>query len=238
MRYSKDWEDYELIDCSSGYKLERWTREILVRPDPQVIWKSKKENKYWFQPDATYLRSRTGGGRWQIHTKIPSSWQVKYKDLTFNIKTMGFKHTGIFPEQAVNWDFTREVIKKAKADGREVRVLNLFAYTGGATVACLKEGASVVHVDASRGMVQWAKENAAASEVNLGQIRWIVDDCIKFVHREIRRGNKYDIVILDPPSYGRGPKGEIWHLEDSIYDFVKLVEQVLSDKPLMVMLNS
>lgn len=238
MRYSKDWEDYELIDCSSGYKLERWTREILVRPDPQVIWKSKKENKYWFQPDATYLRSRTGGGRWQIHTKIPSFWQVKYKDLTFNIKTMGFKHTGIFPEQAVNWDFTREVIKKAKADGREVRVLNLFAYTGGATVACLKEGASVVHVDASRGMVQWAKENAAASEVNLGQIRWIVDDCIKFVHREIRRGNKYDIVILDPPSYGRGPKGEIWHLEDSIYDFVKLVEQVLSDKPLMVMLNS
>lgn len=238
MRYSKDWEDYELIDCSGGYKLERWTREILVRPDPQVIWKSKKENKYWFQPDATYLRSRTGGGRWQIHTKIPSSWQVKYKDLTFNIKTMGFKHTGIFPEQAVNWDFTREVIKKAKADGREVRVLNLFAYTGGATVACLKEGASVVHVDASRGMVQWAKENAAASEVNNGQIRWIVDDCIKFVHREIRRGNKYDIVILDPPSYGRGPKGEIWHLEDSIYDFVKLVEQVLSDKPLMVMLNS
>ena len=211
MRYSKDWEDYELIDCSSGYKLERWTREILVRPDPQVIWKSKKENKYWFQPDATYLRSRTGGGRWQIHTKIPSSWQVKY---------------------------TREVIKRAKADGREVRVLNLFAYTGGATVACLKEGASVVHVDASRGMVQWAKENAAASEVNHGQIRWIVDDCIKFVHREIRRGNKYDIVILDPPSYGRGPKGEIWHLEDSIYDFVKLVEQVLSDKPLMVMLNS
>ena len=238
MRYSKDWEDYELIDCSSGYKLERWTREILVRPDPQVIWKSKKENKYWFQPDATYLRSRTGGGRWQIHTKIPSSWQVKYKDLTFNIKTMGFKHTGIFPEQAVNWDITREVIKKAKADGREVRVLNLFAYTGGATVACLKEGASVVHVDASRGMVQWAKENAAASEVNHGQVRWIVDDCIKFVHREIRRGNKYDIVILDPPSYGRGPKGEIWHLEDSIYDFVKLVEQVLSDKPLMVMLNS
>ena len=151
---------------------------------------------------------------------------------------MGFKHTGIFPEQAVNWDFTREVIKRAKADGREVRVLNLFAYTGGATVACLKEGASVVHVDASRGMAQWAKENAAASEVNHGQIRWIVDDCIKFVHREIRRGNKYDIVILDPPSYGRGPKGEIWHLEDSFYDFVKLVEQVLSDKPLMVKLNS
>ena len=167
MRYSTDWEDYELIDCSDGYKLERWTNEILVRPDPQVIWKSKKENKYWFQPDATYLRSRTG-----------------------------------------------------------------------ATVACLKEGASVVHVDASRGMVQWAKENAAASQVSNAQVRWIVDDCIKFVQREIRRGNKYDIIILDPPSYGRGPKGEIWHLEDSIYDFVKLVEQVLSDAPLMVMLNS
>lgn len=236
MRYSTDWEDYELIDCSDGYKLERWTNEILVRPDPQVIWKSKKENKYWFQPDATYLRSRTGGGIWKVHTKIPSSWQVRYKDLTFNIKTMGFKHTGIFPEQAVNWDFTRKIIRESGRN--DVKVLNLFAYTGGATIACLKEGASVVHVDASRGMVQWAKENAAASQVSNAQVRWIVDDCIKFVQREIRRGNKYDIIILDPPSYGRGPKGEIWHLEDSIYDFVKLVEQVLSDTPLMVMLNS
>ena len=200
MRYSTDWEDYELIDCSDGYKLERWTNEILVRPDPQVIWKSKKENKYWFQPDATYLRSRTGGGIWKVHTKIPSSWQVRYKDLTFNIKTMGFKHTGIFPEQAVNWDFTRKIIRESGRN--DVKVLNLFAYTGGATVACLKEGASVVHVDASRGMVQWAKENAAASQVSNAQVRWIVDDCIKFVQREIRRGNKYDIIILDPPRKG------------------------------------
>lgn len=168
--------------------------------------------------------------------RIPAAWQVRYKDLTFNIKTMGFKHTGLFPEQAVNWDYTREIIKNS---GREdIKVLNLFAYTGAATVACLKEGASVVHVDASKGMVQWAKENASASGVSDGDVRWIVDDCFKFVQREIRRGNKYDIVILDPPSYGRGPKGEIWHLEDSIYDFVRLVSQVLSDEPLMVLLNS
>lgn len=236
MRYSTDWKDYELIDCTDGEKLERWTREILIRPDPQVIWKSEKENKLWFQPCARYVRSRTGGGKWQMFKRIPAAWQVRYKDLTFNIKTMGFKHTGLFPEQAVNWDYTREIIKNS---GREdIKVLNLFAYTGAATVACLKEGASVVHVDASKGMVQWAKENAAASGVADGDVRWIVDDCFKFVQREIRRGNKYDIVILDPPSYGRGPKGEIWHLEDSIYDFVRLVSQVLSDEPLMVLLNS
>lgn len=236
MRYSDAWRDYELIDCTDGLKLERWTREILIRPDPQVIWKSEKENKFWYQPDAVYVRSRTGGGKWQIHTKIPSVWQIRYKDMFFNIKTMGFKHTGIFPEQAVNWDFVRDVIKNS---GREnVKVLNLFAYTGAATVACLKEGADVVHVDASKGMVQWAKENAAASSVADGNVRWIVDDCMKFVQREIRRGNKYDIVILDPPSYGRGPKGEVWRLEDSIYDFVELVSKVLSDEPLMVLLNS
>lgn len=236
MRYTTDWKDYELIDCSCGEKLERWTREILVRPDPQVIWKSEKEHRLWYQPSARYVRSRTGGGKWQVYKRIPDAWQVRYKDLTFNIKTMGFKHTGLFPEQAVNWDYTRELIRKSGRD--DVKVLNLFAYTGGATVACLKEGAEVVHVDASKGMVQWAKENAKLSAVDQEKVRWIVDDCIKFVQREIRRGNKYDIIILDPPSYGRGPKGEIWHLEDSIYDFVKLVAQVLSDEPIMVLLNS
>ncbi len=236
MRYTTDWKDYELIDCSCGEKLERWTREVLVRPDPQVIWKSEKEHRLWYQPSARYVRSRTGGGKWQVYKRIPDAWQVRYKDLTFNIRTMGFKHTGLFPEQAVNWDYTRELIRKSGRD--DVKVLNLFAYTGGATVACLKEGAEVVHVDASKGMVQWAKENAKLSAVDQEKVRWIVDDCIKFVQREIRRGNKYDIIILDPPSYGRGPKGEIWHLEDSIYDFVKLVVQVLSDEPIMVLLNS
>jgi 23S rRNA (cytosine1962-C5)-methyltransferase len=236
MRYSTDWKDYELIDCSCGEKLERWAREILIRPDPQVIWKSEKENRLWYQPSAIYHRSKTGGGKWQVFRHIPEAWQIRYKDLTFNIKTMGFKHTGLFPEQAVNWDLLRERIRSSGKD--EVKVLNLFAYTGGATVACLKEGASVVHVDASKGMTQWAKENASASGVADGDVRWIVDDCIKFVQREIRRGNTYDIIILDPPSYGRGPKGEVWHLEDSIYDFVKLVEQVLSDEPVMVLLNS
>ena len=236
MRYSTDWKDYELIDCSSGEKLERWTREILIRPDPQVIWKSEKENRLWYQPSARYVRSRTGGGKWQTYKRIPDAWQVRYKDLTFNIKTMGFKHTGLFPEQAVNWDYTRQLIRESGRE--EVKVLNLFAYTGAATVACLKEGANVVHVDASKGMVQWAKENAKLSAVDDGNVRWIIDDCMKFVQREIRRENKYDIIILDPPSYGRGPKGEIWHLEDSIYDFVKLVSQVLSDDPIMVLLNS
>ena len=236
MRYSTDWKDYELIDCSCGEKLERWTREILIRPDPQVIWKSEKEHRLWYQPSAKYIRSRTGGGKWQVFKRIPDAWQVRYKDLTFSIKTMGFKHTGLFPEQAVNWDYTRQLIRQS---GREdIKVLNLFAYTGVATIACLKEGAEVVHVDASKGMVQWAKENARLSGVEEENVRWIVDDCMKFVSREIRRGNKYDIIILDPPSYGRGPKGEIWHLEDSIYDFVCLVSQLLSDEPIMVLLNS
>lgn len=236
MRYTKDWQDYQLIDCSCGEKLEIWGKEVLVRPDPQVIWKSEKEDKHWFTPNARYIRSKTGGGNWQVYSSMPGVWQINYKDLTFNIKTMGFKHTGLFPEQAVNWDFTREVIRNSGKD--EVKVLNLFAYTGGATVACLKEGASVVHVDASKGMTLWAKENAQSSGVADKNVRWIVDDCIKFVQREIRRGNKYDIIILDPPSYGRGPKGEIWHLEDSLYDFVELIKQVLSDDALMVLLNS
>ena len=236
MRVATDWKDYELIDCSSGEKLERWTREILIRPDPQVIWKSEKEHRLWTQPNAKYYRSRTGGGQWAVYTRMPSAWQVRYKDLTFNIKTMGFKHTGLFPEQAVNWDLARKLIRESGRD--DVKVLNLFAYTGGATVACLKEGASVVHVDASKGMTQWAKENANASGVADGDVRWIVDDCIKFVQREIRRGNKYDIVIMDPPSYGRGPKGEVWHLEESLYDFVSIVEKVLSDEAIAVILNS
>jgi len=236
MRCSKDWQDYQLIDCSCGEKLEIWGKEVLVRPDPQVIWKSEKEDKRWFAPNARYIRSKTGGGNWQVYSSMPSVWQINYKDLTFNIKTMGFKHTGLFPEQAVNWDYTREVIRNSGKD--EVKVLNLFAYTGGATVACLKEGASVVHVDASKGMTLWAKENAQSSGVADKNVRWIVDDCIKFVQREIRRCNKYDIIILDPPSYGRGPKGEIWHLEDSLYDFVELIKQVLSDDALMVLLNS
>lgn len=236
MRYTKEWKDYELVDCSNGEKLERWGEQLLIRPDPQVIWKSERKNKLWFQSNARYERSKTGGGQWNVYKKMPSFWQVKYKDLTFNIKTMGFKHTGLFPEQAVNWDFTREIIKNSGRN--DVRVLNLFAYTGGATVACLKEGASVVHVDASKGMTLWAKENVEASGLADRPCRWIVDDCIKFVQREIRRGNKYDIIILDPPSYGRGPKGEIWHLEDSLYDFVRLIKDVLSDNPLMVLLNS
>lgn len=236
MRVAQDWKEYELIDCSDGEKLERWGSEVLVRPDPQVIWKSEKKHALWYKPAARYFRSKSGGGQWQVYRHMPSVWQIAYKDLKFNIKTMGFKHTGLFPEQAVNWDLTRKMISECgKSD---VKVLNLFAYTGGATVACLKEGASVVHVDASKGMVQWAKENAAASGVAGASVRWIVDDCIKFVQREIRRGNKYDIVILDPPSYGRGPKGEIWHLEDSLYDFIKLVSQVLSDNPVAVLLNS
>ena len=236
MRFTNDWKDYELIDCSHGEKLERWGGQLLVRPDPQVIWKSKRSDKRWLSPDARYQRSNSGGGEWQVFRKMPPAWKVRYKDLTFNIKTMGFKHTGLFPEQAVNWDFTRKMIRES---GREnVRVLNLFAYTGGATVACLKEGASVVHVDASKGMTQWAKENALSSGVSDCPVRWIVDDCIKFVQREIRRGNRYDIIILDPPSYGRGPKGEIWRLEDSLYDFVQLISGVLSEEPLMVLLNS
>lgn len=236
MRYTQNWKDYRLIDCSNGEKLEIWGDKTLIRPDPQVIWKSERNNQIWKNADARYIRSNKGGGNWQVFKNLPESWKISYGDLTFNIKTMGFKHTGLFPEQAVNWDFVRETIRKSNR--KDVKVLNLFAYTGGATVACLKEGASVVHVDASKGMVQWAKENAKSSGVEKESVRWIVDDCIKFVEREIRRGNKYDIIILDPPSYGRGPKGEVWRLEDSIYDFVKLCSKVLSDNALMMLLNS
>lgn len=235
MRYTSDWKDYELLDCSSGERLERWGNVTLIRPDPQVIWKTPKKHPAWRRADAVYHRSSSGGGNWEIKNKIPSFWSIGYGDLNFNVKTMGFKHTGIFPEQAVNWDYTAKLIKNA---GRTVKVLNLFAYTGGATVACLKAGAEVVHVDASKGMVQWAKENAVASGVADRKVRWIVDDCVKFVQREIRRGNKYDIIIMDPPSYGRGPGGEIWKLENEVYSFVELCSQVLSDNPIMVLINS
>lgn len=235
MRYTSDWKDYELLDCSSGERLERWGNVTLIRPDPQVIWKTLKKHPAWRRADAVYHRSSSGGGNWEIKNKIPSFWSIGYGDLSFNVKTMGFKHTGIFPEQAVNWDYTAKLIKNA---GRPVKVLNLFAYTGGATVACLKAGAEVVHVDASKGMVQWAKENAVASGVADRKVRWIVDDCVKFVQREIRRGNKYDIIIMDPPSYGRGPGGEIWKLENEVYSFVELCSQVLSDNPIMVLINS
>lgn len=235
MRVADNWKDYTLIDCSDGDRLENWGGFVMVRPDPQVIWKTPKTNKLWFNADAVYLRSKTGGGHWELNKQLPSSWSISYNDLTFNIKNMGFKHTGIFPEQAVNWDYTGNLIKKS---GRPVKVLNLFAYTGAATVSALKAGASVVHVDASKGMVQWAKENAVSSGVADKPVRWIVDDCVKFVQREIRRGNKYDIVIMDPPSYGRGPNGEVWKVENEVYPLVELCSQVLSDNPLMFLINS
>ena len=235
MRIAENWQDYELIDCSDGERLERWGETILIRPDPQVIWKPARKNSLWRQAHGRYVRSGTGGGHWTLYKNIPGFWTVGYKNLTFNIKTMGFKHTGLFPEQAVNWDRTMDIIRGA---GRPVRVLNLFAYTGGATVAALKAGASVVHVDASKGMVTWAKENAVRSGVAGQNVRWIVDDCAKFVEREIRRGKTYDAIIMDPPSYGRGPGGEVWKLEDNLYPFVKLCARVLSDKPLFVILNS
>lgn len=235
MRASLDWKDYELIDCSCGERLERWGQHILIRPDPQVIWKTPKRNPMWKNADARYIRSNTGGGRWEVYKKLPDRWEISYKDLSFNIKTMGFKHTGLFPEQAVNWDLLREIIRNA---GRPVKVLNLFAYTGGATMAALAENAHTVHVDASKGMVSWAKENAVSSSFADRSVRWLVDDCIKFVQREIRRGNKYDIIIMDPPSYGRGPGGEVWKMEDSVYEFVELCSQVVSDDALALFLNS
>jgi len=228
------WEDYELLDCGGGQRLERWDRQLLVRPDPQAIWETPRQNPAWKRADGKYLRSSTGGGHWEKKA-LPESWKVRYRDLTFQVKPMNFKHTGLFPEQAVNWDFCAEKIKNA---GRPIRVLNLFAYTGGATVACARAGASVCHVDAAKGMVAWARENARLSGLAEAPIRWIVDDCAKFVEREIRRGRKYDAVIMDPPSYGRGPSGEVWKLEENLYPFVELVAGVLSDEPLFVILNS
>ena len=234
MWLAEDWKDYTIIDTSSGEKLELWGKYSLVRPDPQVIWKTEKKHQLWTRADASYKRSRSGGGAWN-ENRLPESWNIKYKDLTFLIKPTGFKHTGLFPEQAVNWDWFRSLIENAN---RPIKVLNLFAYTGGATVAAAKAGASVCHVDASKGMVQCAKENARLSGLADAPIRYIVDDCKKFIEREIRRGNKYDGIIMDPPSYGRGPTGEVWKIEESIDDFVALVSEVLSDKPLFFLLNS
>jgi len=228
------WKDYEVIDTSDGDKLERWGGYTLVRPDPQVIWKTEKKNKLWRTADASYTRSRSGGGSWS-ENRLPESWNINYGALRFLIKPMGFKHTGLFPEQAANWDWFSDLIKNA---GRPIKVLNLFAYTGGATVAAAAAGASVCHVDASKGMVQQAKENARLSGLEAAPIRYIVDDCKKFIEREIRRGNKYDGIIMDPPSYGRGPTGEVWKIEENIDDFVSLTEKVLSDNPLFFLLNS
>ncbi len=231
------WKDYEVIDCSDGDKLERWGKYILRRPDPQVIWQNVQKAPEWKKPNAHYHRSSKGGGEWEFFD-LPEEWQISYGDLRFNLKPFSFKHTGLFPEQAANWDWFSMLIRKRTAAGKPVKVLNLFAYTGGATLAAAAAGASVTHVDASKGMVNWAKENAASSGLSDRPIRYLVDDCQKFVEREIRRGNSYDAIIMDPPSYGRGPKGEIWKIEDMFHPFVKLTVQLLSKDPLFVLLNS
>ena len=235
MRVSSNWIDYELIDCSGSERLERWGDIILIRPDPQIIWNTEKKNPLWKKAHARYHRSNSGGGQWQVYKKIPQQWSLKYGDLVFNVKPMGFKHTGIFPEQATNWDFASDIIKNAD---RQLSVLNLFGYTGCATLACLKAGAKVCHVDASKGMVQWAKENAVSSGLAERPVRWLVDDCIKFVAREQRRGNKYDGLIMDPPSYGRGPGGEVWKLEEQLYSFIELCSTILSEDARFFILNS
>ena len=236
------WKDYEVIDCSAGEKLERWSKYILLRPDPQVIWDTPKTNKSWNKLNGHYHRSKKGGGEWEFFD-LPKEWTIHYslpinKELTFHLKPFSFKHTGLFPEQATNWDWFSKKIHEAKKSGRDVKVLNLFAYTGGATLAAAAAGASVTHVDASKGMVTWAKENAASSGLGDAPIRWLVDDCVKFVEREIRRGNHYDAIIMDPPSYGRGPKGEIWKIEESVYPLVQLCAKLLNDKPLFFLINS
>lgn len=228
------WNDYRILDCGDGQKVEKWGPHTLVRPDPQAIWNKEPSCREWKQANATYHRSNAGGGKWDIR-KLPQQWQIHYRELTFNLKPMSFKHTGLFPEQAANWDFIDEMVKGAN---RPINVLNLFAYTGGATLAAAAAGASVCHVDASKGMVSWARENAASSGLADKPIRWIVDDCKKFIEREIRRGKKYDAIIMDPPSYGRGPSGETWKIEDDIADFVKLSMGVLSDNPLFVIISS
>ena len=228
------WKDYEVIDTSSGEKLERWGDYMLVRPDPQVIWNTEKKHFGWKKFNGHYHRSNKGGGEWEFKN-LPEEWTINYKELTFNLKPFSFKHAGLFPEQATNWDWFSSLIKEAN---RPIKVLNLFAYTGGATVSAAKAGASVTHVDASKGMVGWAKENAASSGLSDAPIRYLVDDCVKFVEREIRRGNKYDAIIMDPPSYGRGPKGEIWKIEESVFPFIKLSAQLLSDDPLFFLINS
>lgn len=233
------WNDYEVLDTSAGEKLERWGDYILVRPDPQVIWNTPHKVREWKQKNGHYHRSNKGGGQWEFFN-LPEQWEISYGNLKFHLKPFHFKHTGLFPEQAVNWEWSGNLIREAKKQnpGKEIKVLNLFAYTGGATVACADAGAAVTHVDASKGMVTWAKENAAASGLANAPIRYLVDDCVKFVEREIRRGNHYDAIIMDPPSYGRGPKGEIWKIEEKIFPLVQLCTKVLADKPLFFLINS
>lgn len=235
MRFATDFNDYELIDAVGGQRLERWKDIILIRPDPQVIWNGEIKDPRWKEAHAIYHRSNSGGGYWETLKPVPDVWSIKYGNLIFRLKPMGFKHTGLFPEQAINWTYAAEKIRNA---GRKITVLNLFAYTGGATLACLEAGAAVTHVDASKGMVQWAKENAQACGLTEASVRWLVDDCLKFVKREIRRGNKYDAIIMDPPSYGRGPNGEIWKLEQQIGELLSEVSKLLSDEPLFFILNS
>ena len=234
MWIANGWKDYEVIDTSAGEKLERWGDYLLIRPDPQVIWNTEKKNYGWKKPNGHYHRSNKGGGEWEFN-KLPQEWTISYKELTFNLKPFSFKHTGLFPEQATNWDWFSSLIMEAN---RPIKVLNLFAYTGGATISAAKAGASVTHVDAAKGMVAWAKENAASSGLSEAPIRYLVDDCTKFVEREIRRGNKYDGIIMDPPSYGRGPKGEIWKIEESVFPFIQLSSKLLSDNPLFFLINS
>jgi len=236
MWIANNWKDYQVLDCSDGEKLERWGNYTLLRPDPQVIWSTPKQIPEWKKLNGHYHRSERGGGEWEFFD-LPKQWQIAYEplDLTFNLQPFSFKHTGLFPEQATNWDWFADKIKKAN---RPIKVLNLFAYTGGATLAALSAGAAVTHVDASKGMVTWAKENASSSGLADKQVRWLVDDCVKFVEREIRRGNTYDGIIMDPPSYGRGPKGEIWKIEESIHPFIKLCTKLLSETPLFFLVNS
>lgn len=239
MWIADSWKDYEVIDCSNGEKLERWGKYILVRPDPQVIWDTPKMDERWKKKNGHYHRSQKGGGEWEFFD-LPAEWNIRYRKLTFRLKPFSFKHTGLFPEQAVNWDWFSSIIKEAKAKSpdRPIKVLNLFAYTGGATLSSASAGASVTHVDASRGMVTWAKENAAASGLSGAPIRWLVDDCVKFVEREIRRGSTYDGIIMDPPSYGRGPKGEIWKIEENVFPLITLASELLSENALFFLVNS
>ncbi len=242
MWLADQWNDYEVIDCSKGEKLERWGDYLLVRPDPQVIWDTPKKEKGWRKMNGHYHRSSKGGGEWEFF-QLPKEWTIQYslpinKKLTFHLKPFSFKHTGLFPEQAANWNWFSQLIADAVSKGRQVKVLNLFAYTGGATLAAAAAGASVTHVDASKGMGTWAKENAISSGLKDAPIRWLVDDCVKFVEREIRRGNHYDAIIMDPPSYGRGPKGEIWKIEESVYPLIQLCSQILTDNPLFFLINS
>ena len=239
MNIARDWKDYEILDMADGMKLERWGNVVLTRPDPQIVWKDRSFKKLWNETFAVYERSSSGGGAWNYKKVVPKQWNVKYKNLTFNVKPMGFKHTGIFPEQAVNWDFMIEKIKNERTrTGRKIKVLNLFAYTGCTSVACLSAGAEVTHIDSSKGMIEWAKENVKSSGLIDRPIRFLIDDVIKFVNREIRRGNKYDAIIMDPPSYGRGANGEVWHFEENISGLVDLCMNILSDDPLFFLINS